>query len=493
MRRHLPLILSVLALVALTATAAPRQARPAGSMPSNLVPLWRAIHHSYMWIFQNAGRQDYSAARFQQMNQYLLNSRDQCVKHFQGQIHEQDVSIHSTENYLQKNTATITTHHRHLLHCRIQNSRYARIEATVMAQHALPIAYENYRAKLQLLENWPAQRKQLEAELRAGTFHDSPWGNVQDIGRRTIIPGQYKDIKMGKKATQELFSRHLLPPLVKDPKLVKYVTTVADRVAAHSDLKVPLHVYVLDSKTINAFSIGGGYLFVYRGLLGAVQDEDELAGVLGHEIAHIVCRHSERKMKQAEIADILMEAAEVAGMALTGGIASIGEYYGLQYGYQGLGMLISLRLLGISRQYELQADHLGIQYAWNSGYNPDGFIRFFSWMANKVGYVNSMDWFYDHPPFYERMVKSEEEIMYLPKRPNEVVTTSAFLAMKKELALYMANRKRQELKFPSTIVLEPGCGAPPKHNYKPGQLLETLCATANNPGQVVQKTTSSSR
>ena len=463
-------------------------------MPSNLIPLWRAVHHSYMWIFQNADREKFSAAEFQQMNQYLLNSRDQCVKHFEGQVREEKTSIHSTEQYLQKNTATINGHHRHLLHCRIQNSRFRRVEATVMAQHALPIAYENYRAKLQLLENWPAEQKQIEAEIHAGTFHDSPWGNVQDIGRRTIISGQYKDIKMGKKATHQLFSQGLLPPLVKDPKLVKYVTTVANRVAAHSDLKVPLHVYLLDSKTINAFSIGGGYLFVYRGLLGAVQDEDELAGVLGHEIAHIVCCHSERKMKQAEIADILMEAAEVAGMALTGGIASIGEYYGLQYGYQGLGMLIDLRLLGVSRQYELQADHLGIQYAWNSGYNPDGFIRFFSWMSTKVGYVNSMDWFYDHPPFYERMVKSEEEIMYLPKRPNEVVTTSAFLAMKRELARYMSGKKSEKMKFPGVAILEPGCGAPPKHNYKPGQLLETLCATANNPGQVVvKKATSSSR
>jgi Zn-dependent protease with chaperone function len=468
--------------------AAGRPVEPKGPLPSNLVPIWRTIHHSYMWIFENAGEQHFSQAQFQQMSQYLKQSRSQCIKRFQDQAKGDNQTISSTEKYLQRNTARISSGRRHKLHCRIQNTRAVRTRATVMARHALPIAYANYRAKLKLLEYWPADRANLEHEIHAGTFHDSPWGNVQDIGQRVIVPGQYKDIHMGKEATKQLFSQHVLPPLVKDPKLVRYVTRVANRVAAHSDLHVPLHVYLLDSKTINAFSIGGGYLFVYRGLLGAVKNEDELAGVMGHEIAHIVCRHSERKMKGAEIANILMSAAEVAGMVFTGGASSIGAYYAeqyaMQYGYDGLGLLVNLRLLGVSRQYELQADHLGIQYAWNAGYDPDGFVRFFSWMANKEGYVDSMDWFYDHPPFYERMVKSEQEILYLPKRPNEVITTSAFVAMKRELARYMAEKKHELVKIPKHLVLEPGCGAPPTHHYKPSHMIETLCGTAKHPGKV---------
>lgn len=479
-------ILAALALVAgLTLPAVARPpARSSGPLPRDLVPVWRSVHHSYMWIFQHASKEHFSTAQYQQMSQYLQKSRNHCIKDFKGQAQSASQSIGSKEQFLQKNTATIRPHQRNAVHCRIQGLRTEKVEATVMAQHALPIAYENYQAKLKLLQNWPAVRSQIEQEIRAGTYTDAPWGNVQDIGKRVIVPGQAKDIPMGKHATHELFTQHVLPPLVKDPKLVHYVTSVADRVAAHSDLHVPLHVYLLDSKTINAFSIGGGYLFVYRGLLGAVKNEDELAGVMGHEIAHIVCRHSHRKMKEGEIASILMEAAQVAGMFLTGGIASIGEYYGLEYGYQGLGMLVNLRLLGISRQYELQADHLGIQYAWNSGYDPDGFVRFFSWMANKVGYVDSMDWFYDHPPFYERMVKSEEEILYLPKRPNQVVTTSAFIAMKKELARYKASKKRFKLPMTHVFIHVPGCRLPSKHHYKPAHLIETLCGTLKDPGNV---------
>ena len=82
------------------------------------------------------------------------------------------------------------------------------------------------------------------------------------------------------------------------------------------------------------------------------------------------------------------------------------------------------------------------------------------------------------------MVRSEEEILYLPKRPNEVVTTSAFIAMKKELARYMAHKKHVAPPIPKNLVLEPGCGAPPKHHYKMSHLIETLCGTSKHPGKV---------
>jgi Zn-dependent protease with chaperone function len=475
--------------VGLTVSAAAGQpAQSSGRLPGDLVPVWRTIHHSYDWIFKNASHIHYSQAQYTGMEQYLKESQDKCIKHFQNQIHSSNNTILTSEKYLQKNTAHITSSRRHTVHCKIQNLRAVRVQDAVMAQHALPIAYENYNAKLKLLEYWPAQRAKVAAEIRAGTYKDWKWGNIQDIGERVIYPGQHTDIKRFAPAVHQLFSQHMLPPLMKDPQIVHYVKTVAYRIAAHSDLHIPLHVYVLDSKTINAFSIGGGYLFVYRGLLGAVQDEDELAGVIGHETAHIVCRHSFRKMRESQIASLAMDAAQFAGIFLTGGVSSIGAYYleqyAMEYGYEGLGMLINLKLLGVSRKYELEADHLGMQYAWNAGYDPSGFIRLFSWMANKLGYVDSLDWFYDHPPFYERMVRSEEQIMYLPKKPDEVINTSAFVKMKKELARYMANRKEAVPPIPKHLVIEPGCGAPPKHHYKMSHMIETLCGTANNPGKV---------
>jgi predicted Zn-dependent protease len=92
------------------------------------------------------------------------------------------------------------------------------------------------------------------------------------------------------------------------------------------------------------------------------------------------------------------------------------------------------KLLGVSRDFELEADRLGIQYAWNAGYDTTGFIRFFDRMATKVGYVNGVSWFRTHPPFYERMIDAQREIMYLPSGKDQTVQSSEFLQMKKDLA-----------------------------------------------------------
>jgi predicted Zn-dependent protease len=328
-----------------------------------------------------------------------------------------------------------------------------------------------------LIQQWPADYKQIQQELADGSYRNRRWGNVQDIGFRVIAKGQADDIKTGLDAMRRMKQYGILPPEVKNPAVVDYVRSVAMRIARHSDLQVPLHVYVLNSNEINAFALPGGYLFVERGLLQAADDEAELAGVMGHEIGHVVARHGHKLMERQTIASIFYQAAEIAGIMLTGGIASIGTYYALEYGFQGLGLLLNLKLLGVSRQYELQADQLGIQYAWNAGYDPTGFIRFFDKMATKEGYVNGIGWFYDHPPFYERMVDAEREIDFLPKRQQYVVQTSAFLQMKKELAPVVAAAKKEAANRPSLIPHEKGCLAPPKIHYTPGENIDDLCGT----------------
>src|SRR5207253_9498263 len=144
-------------------------------------------------------------------------------------------------------------------------------------------------------------------------------------------------------------------------------------------------------------------------------------------------------------------------------------YYALQYGFYGLSLVLDLKLLGVSREFELEADQLGIQYTWNSDYDPSGFIRFFDKMATKEGYVNGLGWFYDHPPFYQRMVDAEREIMFLPKKDNLVKQTTEFGQMKKELTTVTAAAKEEEKNRPSLVAPEQGCPAPEKIEYKPGQ------------------------
>jgi predicted Zn-dependent protease len=270
----------------------------------------------------------------------------------------------------------------------------------------------------------------------------------------------------------------LIPPEVENKAIQDYVNTIAQRMAKFSDLKIPLHVSVLQSREINAFALPGGYLFIERGLLEAADDEAELAGVIAHEISHDVARHSNKLMKRATIASILYQAAQIAAVILTGGVAGIGMYYAIQYGFYGLGLVLSLQLLGVSRDFELEADQLGIQYAWNAGYDMTGFIRFFDKLATQEGYVNGVSWFRTHPPFYQRMVDAEREILFLKQKPEAIVQTSEFEQMKKELAPVAAKAEKEEIGKPSLkITREQGCEPPKKLEYKPGEPIETLCSS----------------
>jgi len=334
-------------------------------------------------------------------------------------------------------------------------------------------------AKLDVIEKWPALYEQTRQEIASNTYLKRQWADVNDIGFREIEKNQQDDIKRGQEAIEELKRSHLLPPEVEDKAIQDYVNTVAQRIARKSDLKVPLHVVVLQSKEINAFALPGGYLFIERGLLEAADDESEPAGVLAHELSHDVARHSAKLMKRATIAAIFYQAAQVAAIVLTGGVAGIGLAYALQYGFYGLGMVLDLKLLGVSRDYELEADKLGVQYAWNAGYDPSGFIRFFDKIATNKGYVSGVSWFRTHPPFYQRMVETQREIMFLPHKTDLIMQTSAFDDMKQKLAPITAKAEKEEVKKPSLLMTrEEGCQPPKKVEYKPGQPIEELCAVS---------------
>jgi predicted Zn-dependent protease len=246
--------------------------------------------------------------------------------------------------------------------------------------------------------------------------------------------------------------------------------------AAHSDLRIPVKVTALNAKEVNAFALPGAFLFVQRGLLEETEDEAQLAGVIAHEIAHAAARHGHQLMQKQTIASIVYQAAQIAAVIATGGVAGIGTYYALRYGFMGLGLLLSLDLLGVSREFEIEADTLGIQYAWNSGYDPTGFVRFFDKMATTEGYVNGTSWFRTHPPFYNRMVNAEEEMMYLPDKSNLTTNTPEFERMKEELKKVTANAEEEEKGRPSLKAPEPGCPAPDKVEYQPDEPIETLCS-----------------
>lgn len=435
------------------------------------------LQEGYVELFQVAPNLKFSPAQIQSQRDALDQGKKSCVNRFKDRAKQYQKQLDAAQKDLKKKTVGLSDAQRKTIHCNIQNLDLVRSEAQILANNAIPTAYDNLNAKLDLVQNWPAQYQQIRQQIASRSYVTRRWGDVKDIGFRVIAANQQDDIKRGQQAVEEMKRAGLLPPEVEDKAIQQYVNDLGQKIAKNSDLKIPLHVTVLQSREINAFALPGGYLFIERGLLEAADDESELAGVVAHEIAHDAARHSNKLMKRATIASLFYQAAQVAAIILTGGIAGIGLYYAIQYGFYGLGLVLNLKLLGVSRDYELEADQLGIQYAWKAGYDPAGFIRFFDKMATKEGYVNSVSWFRTHPPFYQRMVDSEREMMFLPNNPQAIVQSSAFEKMKKELAPITARAEREDVDKPSLLISrEEGCEPPKKIEYQPGQPIEQLCA-----------------
>jgi Zn-dependent protease with chaperone function len=487
LRGLLALLCSELMIGSLTGCGGHRVALPEVRPPSQVFePLSEELKKSYLTLFETAAQLEDSDAQITKMQEYLKQAQDYCEGRFENVSSEYQRRVDDAQKELKK--SGITAEERHSLHCRIQDARALRGQADVISQNAIPVAYDNKRAKLELIQKWPGELKQMRASIADGTYKTRRWSDVEDIGFREIEKDQKDDIKLGQEAIRDLKVSGMMPKEVEDEAVVGYVKRVAQKLAANSDLQVPLQVTVLNSKEINAFAFPGGFVFVERGLLEAVDDESQLAGVISHEMSHVVARHGHKLMTKATIASIIYQAAQIAAVVLTGGVAGIGTYYAIQYGFYGLGLTLNLALLGVSRDFEEQADQLGIQYAWKAGFDTSGYIRFFDKMATKEGYVNGVSWFRSHPPFYQRMVDSEREIMYLPKQASGIVNTTEFAVMKQALTKVSVKAQQESKQRPSLVAPEQSCPAPSKLLYEADKPIETICSTpqitsAKEPGK----------
>lgn len=267
----------------------------------------------------------------------------------------------------------------------------------------------------------------LPAPLSAGRRH----GDVENIGNRDIngrvawifpnFVSLEKEIQIGQQYAQyfEQTAR-----LVEDPVVNEFIDRLGQELVKSSDAKVPFVIKVLDTDEVNAFALPGGYFYVNKGLILEADNEAELAGVMAHEIAHVAARHATERMTKSQ----LLQFATLPALF-------VGGYWTQMAMYNGLGMGLSLAVLGITRKSEEEADQLGTQYLWNAGYDPDGFITFFEKLQarekEKPGKFTSF--FRTHPPVDDRIVKVQEEIGFLPVKDEYVVNTSEFDRVKARL------------------------------------------------------------
>ena len=445
--------------------------------PQVMDPLLEITRQPYAELFENASRYRYTSDQIREMQEYLDKSKDYCVDTYENRSEQYERQLRSSSADLYRVRGGIDESERHNRHCQIQNLRILKARADILADQAIPVAYDNRKAKLDVIHYWPAERRKIQQELSSGSYRNRRWANVEDIGYRVIAEDQEDDVRTGLEAINQLRRQGAMPPAVESAVVQNYIVRITENLAKHSDLQVPVKVTVLNSKEINAFALPGGFLFINRGLLEAAESEAEIAGVISHEIAHAAARHGHKLVRKAKIANILLQVARVAG-AFVGGDAL---YYALRYGSMGLGLALNLNLLGKSRDFELEADQLGVQYAWNAGYDPRGFSQFFDKMATEKGYVTGASWFRTHPPFYQRMVSARREISFLPAKGEQTMQTSEFEEMKKvieTIPLPIERMDQRNVRQQVMPVRTEGCPPPRETQNVSGggvQYLEDIC------------------
>lgn len=214
--------------------------------------------------------------------------------------------------------------------------------------------------------------------------------------------------------------------ILHDPVVEEYVNRLGQKIVKNSDAKVPFTIKVIDSKEINAFALPGGYFYVNSGLILAADNEAELAGAMAHEIAHVAAHHQAREMTRMHYADLGM-----APLVMMTGYSMVG--YGI---YNASAVTIPLTFLQFQRDFEEQADWLGVQYLYKSGYDPQQMITFFkkieTLQKSKPGIVSKA--FSTHPQTPGRIARTQKEIAtILPPKQKYIVNTSGFHAVQKRL------------------------------------------------------------
>jgi hypothetical protein len=279
----------------------------------------------------------------------------------------------------------------------------------------------------------PSPGEALNPHIKPGSEDDVNAIGTRNIGGRGM--GNWYstnwEISVGKQYSMEIEkSAHL----VTDPVIVEYVNRIGQNLVKNSDARVPFTIKVLDSDEINAMALPGGFFYVNSGLIMNCDEEAELAGVMAHEISHVVAHHAARQQTKLNYAEI----ASIPLMIMTEGTWT---GYGI---YEASQLAIPMTFLKFSRMDEAEADYLGVQYMYKAGYDPQSFVTLFEKLDSlEKHHPGSLaKAFSDHPQTPDRIAASEDEIAtILPPKPEYIVTTSEFDDVKARLARIENKRK----------------------------------------------------
>ncbi len=214
---------------------------------------------------------------------------------------------------------------------------------------------------------------------------------------------QQQEIQMGQEYAQQINAQL---PIVSDPEINRYINVLGDQIASRTSRPdLPWRFYVVDSKEVNAFAVPGGYVYVNRGLIERTTSMDELAGVLGHEIGHVVLRHSIKQMEKAQGANVGVTLACI----LTGICNNQAAAAAINIG----GTAVFARF---SRQDEAEADQQAVINTVRAGISPQGIVTMFDkLLAERRSRPSAVEgWFATHPLEESRIQAVRAQIAQIP-------------------------------------------------------------------------------
>ncbi len=251
----------------------------------------------------------------------------------------------------------------------------------------------------------------------------------RDVGKSINFYSLEKEMKLGKQLALEVEQN---AKIVDDPVIAEYVNRIGQNIVNNSDSKVPFTIKVIDSEEVNAFALPGGYFYVNTGLIELAGDEAELAGVMAHEIAHVAARHGTRSATKGQLSQLM-----TIPLMLIGGWAG----YGIQ---QAANFALPMTMLKFSRAFEIEADFLGVQYLYKTGYDPSSMVQFFerlkSLQKKKKSSIAAA--FSTHPLTTKRIKIVQSTIdELLPEQSEYAVTSSKFESIKARIAKLNGHHK----------------------------------------------------
>lgn len=262
-----------------------------------------------------------------------------------------------------------------------------------------------------------------------------------------------QDVQLGREATVDI-EKQL--PLVKDAQVERYVSELGRRLAqvAPNNAGYEWTFKVVNSQDINAFALPGGFVYINRGVLEAAEDEAQLAGVMAHEIGHVVMRHGTHQASQAMLARM--------PLAILGGVLGKSSSVTAQLAQLGISFGVNSIFLKNSRSAESQADEVGTYILYQDGYDPHAMAQFFGIIDKKYP-QQGLQFFSDHPNPGNRVKNVDELIPQLgPAKEAKRGSPEFQVAKKKLLAMPPAPKaKPAAASTPSASGTAPAPTPPP--------------------------------